>query len=71
MARLVDELSSDPHAVQVSEIAGQGHWFNGVVDDPILQVYYLFYFVLIVLDVCYRNFLTTTILSHYHNIIGI
>lgn len=38
MARLVDELSKNPHTVQVSEIPGQGHWFNGVVDDPILQV---------------------------------
>ena len=39
MARIVDELSKNPHAVNVSEIPGQGHWFNGVVDDPILQVY--------------------------------
>ncbi len=38
MARLVDELSNNPHNTQVSEIPGQGHWFNGVVDDPVLQV---------------------------------
>eukprot|EP00026_Physarum_polycephalum_P007962 Phypoly_transcript_08035.p1 GENE.Phypoly_transcript_08035~~Phypoly_transcript_08035.p1 ORF type:complete len:482 (+),score=53.17 Phypoly_transcript_08035:136-1446(+) len=40
MARIVDELSKNPHTVQVSEIPGQGHWFNGVVDDPILQKFF-------------------------------
>jgi len=40
MARLVDELSKNPHAVNVSEIPNVGHWFNGVVDDPILQKFF-------------------------------
>eukprot|EP01111_Echinosteliopsis_oligospora_P017770 TRINITY_DN7825_c0_g1_i2.p1 TRINITY_DN7825_c0_g1~~TRINITY_DN7825_c0_g1_i2.p1 ORF type:complete len:706 (+),score=177.42 TRINITY_DN7825_c0_g1_i2:3-2120(+) len=40
MARLVDELSGNPHNTLVSEIPGQGHWFNGVVDDPIIQAFF-------------------------------
>lgn len=40
MARLVDQLSADPTHTQVSEIPGQGHWFNGVVDDAIMQKFF-------------------------------
>jgi hypothetical protein len=40
MARLLDELNQEPHYVEVSEIPGEGHWFNGVVDDAIMQSFF-------------------------------
>eukprot|EP01112_Ceratiomyxa_fruticulosa_P022069 TRINITY_DN7980_c1_g1_i1.p1 TRINITY_DN7980_c1_g1~~TRINITY_DN7980_c1_g1_i1.p1 ORF type:complete len:875 (+),score=198.67 TRINITY_DN7980_c1_g1_i1:181-2805(+) len=42
MARLVQELSHNASTAiaQVSEIPGQGHWFNGVVDDAIMQAFF-------------------------------
>ena len=37
---MVDTLSGVPGTVQVSEIPGQGHWFDGIVDDTIMQTFF-------------------------------
>eukprot|EP00026_Physarum_polycephalum_P002438 Phypoly_transcript_02444.p1 GENE.Phypoly_transcript_02444~~Phypoly_transcript_02444.p1 ORF type:complete len:863 (+),score=95.22 Phypoly_transcript_02444:156-2744(+) len=40
MSRLIDQLSANPSAVEISEIPGEGHWFNGVVDDAVMQAFF-------------------------------
>jgi len=40
MARIVDQLSANTKAVEISEIPGEGHWFDGVVDDDIMQNFF-------------------------------
>jgi len=39
-ARLLDEESGQRDAVHISEVPGQGHWFNGVVGDAEMQHFY-------------------------------
>jgi dipeptidyl aminopeptidase/acylaminoacyl peptidase len=39
MARLVDEISRNTQATKISEIPNVGHWFDGVVDDSVIQVH--------------------------------
>jgi hypothetical protein len=39
-SRLIDELSADPSAVQISEVPNEGHWWNGVVDDATMQAFF-------------------------------
>jgi pimeloyl-ACP methyl ester carboxylesterase len=40
MARVVDQLSGHPNYVQISEVAGQGHWWWGVTDDATMQSFF-------------------------------
>eukprot|EP01121_Diplochlamys_sp_Union-15-3_P019133 TRINITY_DN7129_c0_g1_i1.p1 TRINITY_DN7129_c0_g1~~TRINITY_DN7129_c0_g1_i1.p1 ORF type:complete len:874 (+),score=148.91 TRINITY_DN7129_c0_g1_i1:71-2692(+) len=40
IARLLNQLNSNLTFVNVSEVPGQGHWFDGVVDDAVLQRFY-------------------------------
>jgi len=40
MNRLYDQLNHNPTLGTVSEIPGEGHWFNGVVDDDIMQAFF-------------------------------
>ncbi|CAG8492394.1 12560_t:CDS:10, partial [Gigaspora rosea] len=37
LVRLVDEHSRDPQAIKLSEIPGQGHWFDNVMSDDVMQ----------------------------------
>ncbi|KAJ3196267.1 hypothetical protein HK101_009532 [Irineochytrium annulatum] len=37
LVRLVNEWNRNPVSVNISEVPGQGHWFEGVVGDDILQ----------------------------------
>ena len=39
-ARLVDQASSEPLAVGISEIAGQGHWWDTIMDDDVIAPFY-------------------------------
>ncbi|EGG15274.1 hypothetical protein DFA_10108 [Cavenderia fasciculata] len=40
MVRLVDEITRNTTFGQISAVAGEGHWFNGVVDDAIMQAFF-------------------------------
>ncbi|CAG8568986.1 1077_t:CDS:10 [Cetraspora pellucida] len=40
LVRLVSEHSGDPQAIKLSEIPGQGHWFDKVMDDDVMQEFY-------------------------------
>eukprot|EP01133_Synstelium_polycarpum_P013893 gene13893-16389_t len=40
MTRLYDELSRNATAGLLSMVPGEGHWFNGVVDDAIMQSFF-------------------------------
>eukprot|EP01121_Diplochlamys_sp_Union-15-3_P012851 TRINITY_DN3907_c0_g1_i1.p1 TRINITY_DN3907_c0_g1~~TRINITY_DN3907_c0_g1_i1.p1 ORF type:complete len:881 (+),score=163.93 TRINITY_DN3907_c0_g1_i1:359-2644(+) len=40
MARIVDQLSGNPNLVEVSEVPGKDHWFDGVVDGPVMQDFF-------------------------------
>ncbi|KAF2073976.1 hypothetical protein CYY_004721 [Polysphondylium violaceum] len=40
MNRLYDQLNHNPTLGIVSEIPGEGHWFNGVVDDATMQAFF-------------------------------
>ncbi|KAI8846893.1 hypothetical protein BC829DRAFT_418861 [Chytridium lagenaria] len=37
LVRLVNEWNRNPVSVNISEVPGQGHWFEGVVNDDTLQ----------------------------------
>ncbi|KAJ3218634.1 hypothetical protein HDU67_004687 [Dinochytrium kinnereticum] len=37
LVRLVNEWNRNPTSVNISEVPGQGHWFEGVVNDDTLQ----------------------------------
>jgi hypothetical protein len=39
-ARLVDQASSEPLAVGISEVAGEGHWWDTIMDDEVLAPFY-------------------------------
>ncbi|KAN0028320.1 hypothetical protein ACTFIV_010161 [Dictyostelium citrinum] len=39
MLRLYDQLTHNTSIGLISEIPGEGHWFNGVVDDAIMQAF--------------------------------
>eukprot|EP01125_Pyxidicula_operculata_P009720 TRINITY_DN318_c2_g1_i1.p1 TRINITY_DN318_c2_g1~~TRINITY_DN318_c2_g1_i1.p1 ORF type:complete len:777 (+),score=119.56 TRINITY_DN318_c2_g1_i1:180-2510(+) len=40
MARLLDQLNGNSNFVEVSEVPGEGHWFDGVVDGPPMQDFF-------------------------------
>ncbi|GAM18816.1 hypothetical protein SAMD00019534_019910 [Acytostelium subglobosum LB1] len=40
MVRLYDEINHNNTVGLISEIPGEGHWFNGVVDDAIMQAFF-------------------------------
>lgn len=43
MARLHNQIAANPTLTNVSEIPGEGHWWGGVVDDPIMQSFFNLY----------------------------
>ncbi|EFA78494.1 transmembrane protein [Heterostelium album PN500] len=40
MVRLYDEINHNSSAGIISEVPGEGHWFNGVVDDAFMQAFF-------------------------------
>ncbi|EGG21694.1 hypothetical protein DFA_01580 [Cavenderia fasciculata] len=41
MARMVNELSGNLSAVQISEVPGMSHWFTGMFDAPVMDDFYI------------------------------
>ena len=39
-ARLVDQASTEPQTVGISEVAGEGHWWDTIMDDDVIAPFY-------------------------------
>ncbi len=39
-ARIIDEHTHDPNAVEVSEVAGENHWWNTAMNGPEIESFY-------------------------------
>lgn len=39
-ARLLDQASTEPLAVGISEVAGEGHWWDSIMDDDVIAPFY-------------------------------
>lgn len=39
-ARLVDQATSAPLTVSISEVAGEGHWWDSIMDDEVIAPFY-------------------------------